>query len=484
MQERYCVRVKCAEYNSAAISLELAQMIAVCLILLRFWPKFNENLAPSCEIWARKCFLSTHPRWLGVRFDSRWKIGYCGLYYILQGLSSPRHSKLLKTRPMITFFRLPIMAMAIFLVFSGRVVNANPQSGIGPGVWADSLGNIRVGSTNKEISLRFKSKNEGRLLSFRTYWQYGKRPGYHNGNGGDIRITLMKNGKFNTPGSKVLARTSFIPRLSLKNPGSKDIRFDVIKFPTAPTLRKGGLYHIVFKNVTKDPRANWISLNALFSRRAGYDLFAPKFNPLDWRYLALPVGRTSWDELDQFLPIFELEFDTNNDGIGDAYQGMGYMEIWRSQFSYVEGKSQIRERFSMTSDQRVKSLWVVATRLAGASPLVATLNGTTPEQQSSVEFPASLFLDPKPTGVRKKLLKRLTLIAGEQYTLALSTKPGTQYAVEVVRDGAATNYGFTPGSTFSTGTIEKSVDGGISWNGWDYWGQKNRADGDLAFELY
>jgi len=393
-----------------------------------------------------------------------------------------RRARNLPKNHMTKLFRYYVAAALISLFLSIQVSGAQSRPSIGTGLWASSLGNIKVGSTNKKISLRYKSQHKGRLLGIRSYWQYSKRPGYHGGNGGNIKITLHPNDSLNTPDDQILSQTSFIPGLSFKDPENKDVRFDSIRFNEPALLRKGGLYHIVFENIDNNLKANWISLNALFSNHSSSELFAPKYNHRDWGYLAQPLGRSNWEDLTQFLPIFELEFDTDDDGVGDTYQGMGYMEVWRSRFSTVSGQAQVRQSFTIQADRKIRSLWIVATKLSGKGSLQATLKNSANEE-SFVKFPAKLFSSLSPTGVRKKISPKRTLLADNTYTLTLQTNPRTKYAVEIIRDGAASGYGFSSSSTL-LGRVEKSINGGATWSGWEFWGRKDRGDGDLAFELY
>ena len=114
----------------------------------------------------------------------------------------------------------------------------------GPGrqvLW--TLANTRVGAGgNYTVSFRFRAEKGGTPRYCRVYWQEGA-PGYHGGNGGTIRLSIVSDdGKTYPNTADVYASTTFSPSSSPS--GSRSLFPQLTFSGSTRALRKGTRYHL------------------------------------------------------------------------------------------------------------------------------------------------------------------------------------------------------------------------------------------------
>jgi hypothetical protein len=353
----------------------------------------------------------------------------------------------------------------------------------GPALQGDSLANTSLNHPGMEVACRFRAAG-GELAGIRPFliWSYARK-GYHAGTGGALRLEIQEDDGTTDhhPSGRVLATGSRELALSRSAQGF----YPLLGFDRRPVLKAGAFYHVVIANTDPDPAANFLSINAIFTKEATGRV-QPLLADEDWAMLWRLSGKAPWERRrtrntrEAFTPILEIDY-----GDGRS-QGVGYVEFWMGAPRPIEGPARVREAFTVTGPDRVvASAAVRVRRISGQGALSLRLargdGGTLAEAKAPAgDIPATAsgslggsawVTAPFPASVRLK--------AGARYALVLTAPAGTRYEAFPMRKG--TDKGFSESTLFSDGHAE--FDPGDGWRGWEQWGVPNRFDSDLQFYL-
>jgi hypothetical protein len=369
----------------------------------------------------------------------------------------------------------------------------------GTGLSAHSLTNLTIGSpTRTENSIRFKAKKSGSIKQLQLYWIFKNVLGYHAGNGGIIRITLRLDdgSSAHLPTSQVLGTYIFEPNLPLIDPQSKwPIRMEKMTFPIAPQIIQGNFYHIYFENIAPDPTKNWLSLNSIYHWSRNSDQGLPV---IDKNELALLRKNSSgsWSVVGGATPIFGLYLDTNGDGTVDANQGQSYMEFWAASESglKISGSQKVRQSLRPSQTTTLTTVHINVGRYNGLEPLLLNITDSggkvlTSTSINAQRLPLATEKTNCPLGttdychqwVEGDLINKITLTQNVTYYLEYTTQNTSEYRVNMIRDGATSQYSFPTSGSFIEGHSQTSTNNGITWSGITFWGALNRTDGDFEF---
>jgi len=230
---------------------------------------------------------------------------------------------------------------------------------------------------------------------------------------------------------------------------------------------------VVFENVSADPTANWISLNALYV----FQPTVPRQPTFGDDYALLRGGTSGWTVRGGDTPIFDLAYANG------VHDGMSYIGAMIDKYAIISGPANMaRERFTVSGgDRTVTTAAVRVRRTSGSSPLTIRLetgDGTLIEEGTvaASSIPASA-----PGGDNGGAVWATVVFAsphvlanGSTYHLRISTAPDTQYTTFPVQEGTPKgllSYRFTDGSG------QRTTDGS-SWA--DIYGQ---GPADLQFYL-
>lgn len=357
-----------------------------------------------------------------------------------------------------------------------------------------SLSNYPIGqSTDRKVSIRFKSDYSGTLARFRLFWKYNAT-GYSSGNGGNIRITLRNDDgtASHNPSSTALATLTFAPRI---NSGG-DVRFKDLSFSSPPSLVKGRIYHLHFENVDPNKSYNWISINNVYNHTRSASILQPTESISEWALLSR-LGTGAWQYTPGFCPILALGISTSGGSTPNVYQGNGYMEFWGASSNGVRvgGGTILRQSFKATESLRVGGASISAGRYSGTGSLKVELlsstgavlgsgtisSGSFPYALSSSNCPAKLSGEKCHVWAYAHFSNTPSITAGQTYYLKVSAPSGSDYRFNFPRDGSI-QYNW-PAGTVVNGRAERSTSGGSSWSGITYWGVSNRSDADMEFFL-
>jgi hypothetical protein len=371
---------------------------------------------------------------------------------------------------------LAIVAMVV--PFAGPS-GASASSGdgrprLGPGIAADNLNNSIVGGPRgQRVAYRFRATATARLRAINIYVINGKS-GYSRGSGGRLRITLRADDGTaqHHPGRRVLAR-----RILERPPFRAGVE---VRFPTAPWLVRGRLYHVVFDNVHPRPARNYASVNGLFVYRE-QPRWQPAFPNLHWAQLLRVPGRDWSVERGRgrgtITPIMTLKYANGMRG------GVGYMEVWYREPKMISGQHRVRQVFRVGGRSRVvSSASVRLKRINGDGPLHFTLRAADGRVVASGRVEASRVARAAAghpggsTWATARFGRPIRLHVGHEYGLELSTDTSTRYSIFAVRQGST--YGYGGRSIFANGHAEYR-DGG-RWKLFTGWGRPSR-EGDLQF---
>ena len=382
----------------------------------------------------------------------------------------------------------PFVAVDAFVVVGpGRVESPAPGEGspspsstptptttatgrYGPGIGADSLANTQVGGTdcgcsNMMTSYRFRATTSARLTSVRIYLQDGS--GYSGGNGGSLRISVQPDdgSSGHRPAATVLASTTIRPGnpISIGN-------LPLVTFGSPAALTAGRLYHLVFRNVDASPRANFVSVNALWTQ-AATNPRQPGLADLDWGQLM--NNGSGWRTRSTFTPIADLAYSNG------VHAGMGYMEVWVRQPRSISGSSAVREVFTPRADRTVGAVSVRIARSGGSGTLTVRLKTAGGTTLASGGIGAGA-VGSGMTWVGASLTNRVTLRAGTTYQLVFSAPSGTTYSTWALERG--NHYHFASSTYFADGYGQSTT--GSGWSGFDQPdGSSDNTNADLQFEL-
>ena len=328
----------------------------------------------------------------------------------------------------------------------------------GSAINADSLANSRVGGPfDQKVAYRFRATESSALDAIHIYTIGPEQRGYGAGTGGTMRISVRTDDGTDNhwPSRTILAR------LTVDSPQTSAGRS--YSFSPAPELQAGELYHIVFENMDRNPRANFVSVNGLFvfdspPRRQ------PRFANTDWAQLTR-LGGSDWSaKRDKgqgtITPIMSLDYANGERA------GLGYMEVWSETAKTISGPSRVRQHFYVDGiDRLVSSISVRLARLGGSGPLTVRLESQDGDVIATGEIPASSVertgspAKGGSTWARLMLERPITLPAGAGYNLVLSADRDTRYSIFGLREGVA--YGYPAPTYFSMGGAE--YDDGSGW---------------------
>jgi hypothetical protein len=382
---------------------------------------------------------------------------------------------------------------------STPTAQAQQATHYGSGLAAHSLGNLSIGTTSKaENSIRFRPTQSGLLNQVQVYWIFKNTIGYHDGDGGVMRITLRTDdGSIqHRPSQTILATLTFTPDLPQYNPQSKwDIRFNKLSFSSPPEIVAGNLYHLHFENIHSDPANNWISLNNMFHWSQSPDNSLPTTDATDLAILRRN-NKGSWSRVNGFSPIMGFYIDTDHDGTVDYSHGQSYMEFWGASYSGLKlnGTMRVRQSLQPSTSIKITALNINIGHYLGASPVYYMIKDATGKILANGEIAAShlpiatqVANCPQGTGdychywTHSALSTSTTLLEDQTYYLELYTTSDSEYRLNMIRDGGNTSYDLPDNGAFSDGHTQYSINNGTSWSGVTFWGKSNRSDGDLEF---
>lgn len=347
----------------------------------------------------------------------------------------------------------------------------------GTGLRGDGKSNAEIGRSWGDIGLRFRASSSA-APTYLIWPAKTGEGGYSGGDGGTIRIGIMADdgSAQHHPDGKWLTYTDVKPG----NPGTQE-RFLRTDFSGAPSLVAGKLYHVVFRNISPDPYADWVSVNTL-SMKDGYDDYDPRqpaFADTDLEFLR--EGPSDWKAMDwkgiYYTPHFDLAL-ADGTHEGNAY-GIGDRHYDR----LISGTTQmVRERFTVSGgDKTVTEAYVAIARESGAGAVTIRLEDASGARIDSITVPGS-HIPASTVGERLPAAQEWvggafgsahTLSDGKTYRLRIHTEPGSTYFARPLfsRQRAGENVGYMRSRHFEDGASSKygggeyTTDGGSSWNG-------------------
>ncbi len=336
---------------------------------------------------------------------------------------------------------------------------------VGALIGAHTLRNLPL-RTGVRVAYQFEVPRSGYLKAVRPYWIFKSKPGYHQGNGGIIELTVKKiepNRIELLEQVPPLAREVFYPNLSAsKLPGNQH-KFRAVSFKKPPLLKRGDTVAVLFRNVASNAEQNWISVNVLSN------LIAPPKAPCAFhghqigslKTLIFHEAKGRWRVSPKDLPVVELDLE---DLEGKTTKlGNGYMELWNyNQMFRISGNRDLAQSMHLKRERSFSRFAIFGTHLHGPSPLKAELfDLETKRTLFSTKIPVSKFrLASCPTlkidrvcddWVAVDFKTHFELSPRTDYKLRLSTSKDSAYQVGLIRDGSRTAHHFSPSTTFSEG---------------------------------
>ncbi len=355
----------------------------------------------------------------------------------------------------------------------------------------DDIGNIVIGwntandNMNRVASYRFRALHTGALQAIRPFYIWsGARAGYALGNGGDIQIQIQADdGTSNHyPSGTVLA--SLVNHAPVPVPQSSGSNYyPLLTFSSPAQVTAGQLYHIVFTNITADPKANWVSMDCIWMASA-FSQEQPTLPNTDMAILE-KNSAGAWVKFSRgsntgYTPCYELDYSNG------ASQGQGYLGA----FAYpdgsfvnpkpISGTQMVRQTITVSGASRVANSVSVRVRYkSGPSPLtirVEKADGTLVGQGTVANIPVTAG-NVGEAWAKLTFTTPLTLAAGQSYYLVLSAPADSVYTTHSLYKGM--NSGYKSTTYFGDGHAE--FNNGSGWKRWDAWGIQNRLDNDLQF---
>jgi hypothetical protein len=324
----------------------------------------------------------------------------------------------------------------------------------GSAIGMDSLNNTQVGGPHRiATSYRFRASTSASLKSIRVYVIGPTHSGYGAGTGGTWRVSVQAdNGASNhAPSGTILATTNFKP---VDN-------FPVIAWRSPAILTAGRLYHVVFENIDPDPVANFASLDGVFMYQPTSPR-QPAFSNVNWGQ-PMRLGSGAWADLSNTVPIMQLNYSNG------AAAGLGYMEVWVRSYKSISGAAMAREAFTVRGSSRsVSSFSVRLMRISGSSPLTVSLKNSGGATIDECVIAASAVAIGTPgdhgggghaTWETCRFGSARTLVAGQAYSVVLSTPANTVYSIFVIRKGSS--WGFASTTYFLDGHAQYTT--GSRW---------------------
>ncbi len=355
----------------------------------------------------------------------------------------------------------------------------------------DDIGNIVIGwntandNLNRVASYRFRALHTGALQAIRPFYIWsGARAGYALGNGGDIQIQIQTDdgtSSHNPSGTTLASLVNHAPVPVPQSSGSN--YYPLLTFSSPAQVTAGQLYHIVFTNITADPKANWVSLDCIWMSSA-FSQEQPTLPNTDMAILE-KNGAGAWVKFSRgsntgYTPCYELDYA---DG---ASQGQGYLGA----FAYpdgsfvnpkpISGPQTVRQTITVSGANRIVNSVSVRVRYkSGPSPLtirVEKADGTLVGQGTVGNIPVTSG-NVGEAWAKLTFATPLTLSAGQSYNLVLSAPADSVYTTHSLYKGM--NSGYKSTTYFGDGHAEFNT--GSGWKRWDAWGVQNRLDNDLQF---
>jgi len=346
----------------------------------------------------------------------------------------------------------------------------------------DGLFNMRIGYCETQGAYRFVARQTvqvNRLRYFNTYSLNKdgtiKKPGYHSGNGGKIRIELRPDDgtPSHSPSETVLAKAL------VKEPLKVDEQL-LVQLDRVVTLKAGEIYHVVFSNDDIDPDRNYVSLDmmAIMTPRDLSKPEQPHLAPFDMTTLTRNKYNRKWLPFKSNLtctPIFTMYHD---DRI--TVSGYGCMESWVATPKPIAGGAGVRQVFRPSREIEVENVAVRLAKNGNPGPLKASLRmkseavveGAVP---SGMVAPIDLVtLKTNRLGhqwVTIPFSTRVRLTPNLTYFLELSAPAGDAYEIFPLRDGS---HGFGYSSVWPDAWAEFKPNEATPWTGWDPWGSKDQ----------
>lgn len=374
----------------------------------------------------------------------------------------------------------------------GGAAASPPVTGVnlyGSGINADDLANVVIGwdtatdTCNRSLGYRCRVGFTGSLLAIRPKFVWSTvKQGYSLGNGGRIQVQIQSDdgSADHYPSGAVLAS------LEYDQPITQGQYSPLLTFPNPAKLLAGGTYHVVFRNIAADPRADFVSLDHLYMWNANKPA-QPLLSNLDLAVLERG-GDGAWMVYRRgtghsLTPILELVFEEGN------AQGQGYVHGYGQTTSAgwvnpkpISGSQAVRETFTVSgTDRTVSSVSVRVNRVIGASPLAIRLERSdgTLVGQGSVLVPVGLVrgTTSNETWATVHFPTPVKLLVGAGYHLVLSCPADTIHTTHALEKGKAS--GYSPATYFTDGYAQ--FNGGAGWAGWDLFAVPNRRDCDLQF---
>ncbi|MGZ6642120.1 MAG: hypothetical protein ACXVFT_09820 [Solirubrobacteraceae bacterium] len=350
---------------------------------------------------------------------------------------------------------------------------------LGSLVAADSLANTRIGGPyGTVLAYRFRSQWTGVVRAVRVYVVVNSdgRDGYSDGTGGTLRVALVRDSgtPAHMPTRHVLASAA------VASP-SRDA-WPLVRFGKAAHVVAGHYYHVVFTNADRDPRHNYVSINALVA----YGRASPAPRVPDGLAVLIAGttdgGRTpdAWQPRgaragDRYAPILDVV-----GGAPDQHLGRGYMEVWVDNRKPIGGDARVRQLLGQGPATTITGAWLRVRRRDGATaPLTLRIERVAGGVLGSHSVPASAMPSSGFRWVHVRFSRPVPVARGERIALTATAGEPSAYEAFPVRKGV--EFGFDPRTVFSGGYAQFNA--GTAWVGWDQWGGHDRHTGDLQFAL-
>ncbi len=364
--------------------------------------------------------------------------------------------------------------------------------------WGATAGNIQsIGRVYDSASIRFEAERSGTVNKFR--FDCPTRPGYFQGTGGVMRLTLRSNAAGDEPdmtGGGIIWQSAAWQLTNGVSPAWTEVSKENYDVAVDATLVAGNIYHWVWTNEDSNPTANNFSINACYNISMPHLPFHPyvpwaKFNTL-----------TNGNPRNRWIPYFLMFYD---DGVvtGQTYFDAGstgnIMTIAgggskQGNSREIGGDWQIRQRWTHNSDTVIMTRWrgrVWRTSSNTTYPLLVDLIEEGTGVIASASIPASSVFQTTNDNqagqvfdcVDVALDQSAELTNGETYQLRLrTTNDDTRFAMRAPNGGpkGVTNLGWSGW----LGRGEYSINGGSSWTGMHMYNTDNRDTNDWNMALH
>lgn len=367
----------------------------------------------------------------------------------------------------------------------------------GPGINMISLSNFAMNSAAEYVDYTFLARQTGSIETMMPYFVDCKVKSdnpcatgaalYGSGIGAEVEIEIYPDNGFGRPDMAAHPLGSIAPFwvcgggqiTSLCRQAS--YAFRKLQFEQAISVVAGTEYHIVFRNIAKDPTANFSSLDASLSP---FSLSCPNVNspaqptfaPSELGVLRSSDGGSTWGPGAGNAcntPIVDIGYSNG------FHQGNGYTYI--GDFSATIGGSAdlVRELFTVGgSDKAISAVSVFVNHASGSEGLYAALE----DSSGNILAKGQAMPDPPPFSFWRtyKFSSPVTLRSGRTYQLILTAT--SSYSAGALENGSQNGEPFSPDTVWSATNpaAQFSTDGGRSWTSWEQ-GPGSNESADLMF---